>query len=70
MVYTSLVVNLIGQRSPDVIRRLSVRRDVIGCEVIGAFQPLPTYVNHFNRCLQLPAPYKRLTDNNNEIDKR
>ena len=32
MVYTSLVVNLIGQRSPDVIDRLSVRRDVIGCK--------------------------------------
>ena len=32
MVYTSLVVNLIGQRSPDVIGRLSVSRDVIGCE--------------------------------------
>ena len=29
MVYTSLVVNLIGQRSPDVIGRLSVSRDVI-----------------------------------------
>ena len=29
---TSLVVNLIGQRSPDVIGRLSVSRDVIGCE--------------------------------------
>ena len=38
MVYTSLVVNLIGQRSPDVIGRLSVSRDVIGCEVIGAFR--------------------------------
>ena len=32
MVYTCLVVNLIGQRSPDVIGRLSVSRDVIGCE--------------------------------------
>ena len=32
MVYTSLVVNLIGQRSPDVIGRLSVSRDVTGCE--------------------------------------
>ena len=32
MVYTSLVVNLIGQGSPDVIGRLSVSRDVIGCE--------------------------------------
>ena len=30
MVYTSLVANLIGQRSPDVIGRLSVSRDVIG----------------------------------------
>ena len=29
----SLVVNLIGQRSRDVIGRLSVSRDVIGCEV-------------------------------------
>ena len=29
---TCLVVNLIGQRSPDVIGRLSVSRDVIGCE--------------------------------------
>ena len=28
MVYTSLVVNLIGQRSPDVIGRLSVSRAV------------------------------------------
>ena len=28
----SLVVNLIGQRSRDVISRLSVSRDVIGCE--------------------------------------
>ena len=28
----SLVVNLIGQRSPDVIGRLSVSRDVTGCE--------------------------------------
>ena len=27
-----LVVNLIGQRSRDVIGRLSVSRDVIGCE--------------------------------------
>ena len=32
MVYMSLVVNLIGQRSRDVIGRLSVNRDVIGCE--------------------------------------
>ena len=34
MVYTgmSLAVNLIGQRSRDVIGRLSVSRDVIGCE--------------------------------------
>ena len=32
MVYTCLVVNLIGQRSPDVIDRLSVSRDNIGCE--------------------------------------
>ena len=31
MVYMSLVVNLIGQRSRDVICRLSVSRDVIGC---------------------------------------
>ena len=23
-----------------------------------------------NRCLQLPAPYKRLIDNNNETDKQ
>ena len=42
MVYMSLVVNLIGQRSRDVIGRLSVSRDVIGCEdckkVIGAFR--------------------------------
>ena len=28
----SLVVNLIGQRSPDVIGGLSVSGDVIGCE--------------------------------------
>ena len=28
----SLVVNLIGQRSQDVIGRLSISRDVIGCE--------------------------------------
>ena len=28
----SLVVNLIGQRSRDVIGCLSVSRDVIGCE--------------------------------------
>ena len=28
----SLVVNLIGQQSRDVIGRLSVSRDVIGCE--------------------------------------
>ena len=28
----SLVVNLIGHRSQDVIGRLSVSRDVIGCE--------------------------------------
>ena len=27
-----LVVNLIGQQSRDVIGRLSVSRDVIGCE--------------------------------------
>ena len=32
MVYMSLVVNLIGQRSRDLIGRLSVSRDVIGCE--------------------------------------
>ena len=32
MVYTSLVVNLIGQRSLDVIGRLSVSRDDIGCK--------------------------------------
>ena len=32
MVYMSLAVNLIGQRSRDVIGRLSVSRDVIGCE--------------------------------------
>ena len=32
MVYTSLVINLIGQRSPDVVGRLLVSRDVIGCE--------------------------------------
>ena len=32
MVYMSLAVNLIGQRSRDVIGHLSVRRDVIGCE--------------------------------------
>ena len=32
MVYMSLVVNLIGQRSQDVIGRLSVSHDVIGCE--------------------------------------
>ena len=30
MVYMSLAVNLIGQRSRDVIGRLSVSRDVIG----------------------------------------
>ena len=28
----SLVVNLIGQRSQDVIDSLSVSREVIGCE--------------------------------------
>ena len=28
----SLAVNLIGQRSRDVIGRLSVSHDVIGCE--------------------------------------
>ena len=32
VVYMSLVVNLIGQHSRDVIGRLSVTRDVIGCE--------------------------------------
>ena len=32
MVYTSMVGNLIGQRSRDVIGRLSVSRDVFGCE--------------------------------------
>ena len=32
MVYMSLVVNLIGQRSRGVIGRFSVSRDVIGCE--------------------------------------
>ena len=32
MVYKSLAVNLIGQRSLDVIDRLSVSPDVIGCE--------------------------------------
>ena len=32
MVYTSLVVNLIGQGSPTVIGRLSESGDVIGCE--------------------------------------
>ena len=32
MVYTSLVGNLIGQRSGDVIGRLSVSRDIFGCE--------------------------------------
>ena len=31
MVYTSLVVNLIGQQSPDVISRLSVSREVRLC---------------------------------------
>ena len=31
MVYTSLVVNLIGQRSRDVTGHLSVSCDVIGC---------------------------------------
>ena len=31
-IYMSLVVNLIGQRSRDIIGRLSVSRDVIGCE--------------------------------------
>ena len=31
MVYTSLVVNPIGQRSRDVTGHLSVSRDVIGC---------------------------------------
>ena len=31
MVYMSLGVNLIGHRSRDVIGRLSVGRDVIGC---------------------------------------
>ena len=40
----SLVVNLIGQRSRDVIGRLSVSRDVIGCEdckkVISAFRSI------------------------------
>ena len=42
MVYMSLVVNLVCQRSPDVLGRLSLSRDVIGCEdckkVIGAFR--------------------------------
>ena len=41
VVYMSLVVNLIGQQSRDVIGRLPVSRDVIGCEdckrVIGTF---------------------------------
>ena len=32
VVYMSLVIHLIGQRSRDVIGRLSVSRDVIGCE--------------------------------------
>ena len=32
MLYMSLVVDLIGQRSRDVIGRLSASRDVIGCE--------------------------------------
>ena len=32
----SLVDNLFGQRSCDVIGRLSVSRDVIGCEYHGA----------------------------------
>ena len=43
----SLVVDLIGQRSRDVIGRLSVSRDVIGCEdckVIGAPITLLTIV--------------------------
>ena len=32
MVYMSMVFNAIGQRSQDVIGRLSVSHDVIGCE--------------------------------------
>ena len=32
MVFMSLVVDLIGQWSQDVIGRLSVNHDVIGCE--------------------------------------
>ena len=32
MVYKSLVVNLNDQRNRDFIDRLSVSRDVIGCE--------------------------------------
>ena len=32
MVYMSMVVNPIGQRSQDVIGHLSVSCDVIGCE--------------------------------------
>ena len=31
----SLVVNLIGQQSRDVIGRLSVSHDVIGCEELN-----------------------------------
>ena len=51
-----LVVDLIGQRSRDIIGAgLSVSRDVIGCEDL---------------CLQLPAPYKRLIDNINKTGKR
>ena len=37
----SLVVDLISQRSRDVIGRLSVSRDAVGCEdqkVIGTFR--------------------------------
>ena len=35
MVYTSLVVNLIGQRSPDVIGRLTIGRLIIGTVMIA-----------------------------------
>ena len=63
MVYMSLAVNLIGQRSRDVIGCLSISRDVIGWFTNLEQTPL-------NRCLQLPAPYKRLIDNVNETDKQ
>ena len=53
----SLVVNLIGQRSQDVIGRLSVSRDVIGCVALNV---IAKRTNHF---LQSSQPItSRLTD--------